>query len=325
MGNTTDKKIDLGKIVGDQVSELTEEQFSQISSKIESIVESRVKGKLDIHTELAEAEAKEKYDELLKESQEEYYTTISEMETALLEKAQGYQQSIVEKAEEFVSDFIETKEKEIEAFQEGLVDKLDQYLELQLEKTIPQEFQEAIAKVSIMEPIVADIMESFKKNYIKCDTESFGLLKEAHSEISTLRTQLSEKTKEAMEINHAYKSAERSMKISKVCEGLTAPYEERARKLLEGVDVSEIESRYEMIKDIILEDVQTSRDKTVVTEKKSAPVRSADVDVAKVVSEETTSVEKEDAPKQVVTESTVSAEQKRIMDYAADFQHRWGK
>jgi hypothetical protein len=321
-------KIDLSKIFGDQVSELSEEQVTQICGRIEDIVESRVKAKIDLQTEIAEAEAKEKYDSLLKESTEDYTSTISDMEEALLEKASSYQETIVEKAESFVVEFVEQKEKEIEEFQEGLVDKLDKYLELELEKNIPQEFHEAAAKVAVMEPIVQDVMESFKKNYIKCDTESFGLLKEAHSEITDLRAQLSEATKEQMEINHKFKEAERSMKISKVCEGLSTAQMEKAQKLLEGVDVDQIDAKYEMIRDIVLEDVQATSDKEVVSESatsESTEGRAGDSAVSKVVSEETTAVETEEAPKKVVTESTIDPEAQRVMGYAAEFNKRWGK
>jgi len=321
-------KIDLSKIFGDQVSELSEEQVTQICGRIEDIVESRVKAKIDLQTEIAEAEAKEKYDTLLGESTEDYTSTISGMEEALLEKASAYQETIVEKAESFVVEFVENKEKEIEEFQEGLVDKLDKYLELELEKNIPQEFHEAAAKVAVMEPIVQDVMESFKKNYIKCDTESFGLLKEAHSEITDLRTQLSEATKEQMDLNHKFKTAERSMKISKVCEGLTTAQMEKAQKLLEGVDVNQIEDKYEMIRDYVLEDVQTSSDLGVVSESASSSTedRAGDASISKVVTEETTVVEtEEEAPSEVVTESTVDPEQARVMGYAAEFNKRWGK
>jgi type III secretion system FlhB-like substrate exporter len=247
------------------------------------------------------------------------------MESALLEKAELYQTAIIEKAEEFVTQFVEAKEQEIQAFQEGLIEKLDQYLDLELDKSIPKDFTEAVAKVSIYEPIVYDMMESVKKNYVKCDTESFGLLKEAHSEITSLREKLSAQTKNLMELNSKHKEVERSMKISKVCEGLSTAQMERAQKLLEGVDVDQIDTKFEIIRDIVLEDVKPSY-KTVVSESASASSYGGYENVTKVVSEETSEEERfDESVSSSSVKSVISEEQSRIMNYAADYKKRWGR
>ena len=308
-------QIDLTRIFGEQVKELSADQINKICEEIETIVEARTQGELQIKIEIAEAEAKDKYDSTLKESVSVYETVKKEMEKALLERAVVYQNKLVEKMEAFVESYTKNVEGELETFKESLVDKLDKYLELELTESIPQQFVESTAKVAIYEPIVEGFMNLVSQHYVKADTESCGLFKEAHTEIADLRKENSRVNNKLMEVNKQLvesvkmkENYERSNEISKVCEGLTTAQLKRASRLLENVNSSKIASHFEKIKDIVLREDVSKHDKSVIAE-------SVDKNVTKVV--RTNTVEVED--KVELTES-LTPEQSRIQNYAQEFR-----
>jgi len=308
-------QIDLTRIFGEQVKELSADQINKICEEIETIVEARTQGELQIKIEIAEAEAKDKYDSTLKESVSVYETVKKEMEKALLERAVVYQNKLVEKMEAFVESYTKNVEGELETFKESLVDKLDKYLELELTESIPQQFVESTAKVAIYEPIVEGFMNLVSQHYVKADTESYGLFKEAHTEIADLRKENSRVNNKLMEVNKQLvesvkmkENYERSNEISKVCEGLTTAQLKRASRLLENVNSSKIASHFEKIKDIVLREDVSKHDKSVIAE-------SVDKNVTKVV--RTNTVEVED--KVELTES-LTPEQSRIQNYAQEFR-----
>lgn len=310
-------QIDLTRIFGEQVKELSADQINKICEEIETIVEARTQGELQIKIEIAEAEAKDKYDSTLQESVSVYETEKKEMEKALLERAVAYQNKLVEKMEAFVESYTKNVEGELETFKESLVDKLDKYLELELTESIPQQFVESTAKVAIYEPIVEGFMNLVSQHYVKADTESYGLFKEAHTEIADLRKENSRVNNKLMEINKQLvesvkmkENYERSNEISKVCEGLTTAQLKRASRLLENVDSSKIVSHFEKIKDIVLREDVSKNDKSVIAE-------SVDTNVTKVVREESKTGEGED--KVEITES-LTPEQSRIQNYAQEFR-----
>jgi len=160
-------------------------------------------------------------------------------------------------------------------------------------------------------------MNLVSQHYVKADTESYGLFKEAHTEIADLRKENSRVNNKLMEVNKQLvesvkmkENYERSIEISKVCEGLTTAQLKRASRLLENVDSSKIVSHFEKIKDIVLREDVSKHDKSVIAE-------SVDTNVTKVVSEESKTVEGEG--KVEITES-LTPEQSRIQNYAQEFR-----
>jgi hypothetical protein len=240
-------------LFGDQVTELTEEQTNVISSKLDKLIESRVDAKVKFQTEVVEAEAKEKYDVLLSEATTKYKDNVKQLEEALVEKAATFKESLHKAHNEVKTKLSENKDSEIKEFKESIVEKLDKYLKLELDKKIPDTYVEAVAKMQIFEPIVEGMKKTFEDNYLKIDEENFGLLKDAREEIIKARESEASLVKENMEINDELQKYKRSMKISTVCEGLTDTQRERASTLLESYDVDEIEERFTTIRDIIIE------------------------------------------------------------------------
>ena len=260
--------IDLLKgLFGEQVVELTEDQHASVSAKLEKLIETRVDAKVKFQTEVIEAEAKEKYDTLLKESTAKFSKDIKAVETVVLEKATSFKKSIENKMKTLVAEVKTKKEKDLESFKESIVEKLDKYLDLELDKKVPDVYVEAVAKVQILEPIVEGFKKTMQENYIKFDEENFSLIKDARSEIIKTREELAESTKANMDLNSELKKFKRSVKISEVCEGLTDSQRERASKLLESYDVDEIGERFSTIRDLIIENVDNKSDASKEEEK----------------------------------------------------------
>jgi hypothetical protein len=276
------KELELSQFVGEGVSE---EEATQITEKIEQIVEARTDAKLEIEKELIESEVKEKYDTILAEKTEEFTSKVTSLEETFIAKAEEFRTNLTEETQTTVEEFKTEKEQEMETFVEGIIEKLDEYLDLEVSKAIPADAIETSAKVAVLEPIVNGFKSVMEENYIRFDEEQFGLLKESREEILNLRGQLAETVEESMALNKKLKNVARDVNISKVCEGLTESQRERAVKLLEGVDASEIESRFSMIRDMVIVEETDSTD-DVITEEVQDSVELEEKSFDKVVSED---------------------------------------
>lgn len=312
MGKTS---VELDGIISEGISS---DEAKLISEKIESVVDARVESKLELEKELVEAEVKEKYDSILAEKTESFEKQVQELEESTVAKCEEFRTKLTEETQKQIEELKEQKAEEMETFTESIITKLDEYLDLEISKAIPEDQVENSAKVAVLEPIVKGFKDVFNENYMRFDEEQFGLLKESREEILKLRTELAESVKSQMEQNKELKSFERDVKISKVCEGLTEPQCERAKKLLEGVDASEVESRFKMIRDLIIaEEVEDTEEEVTSTIVESVDGETEEVELpsedAKVVTEDVDA--DEDLETEVVTES-VDPKQQEIEEYA---------
>jgi hypothetical protein len=252
------KKIDLKVLLGEN-TDFTSEQAELLTEKINKLIEAQVDTRVSVQQEILESEIKEKYDTLLEEREGVYTENLKTLEEGLLARATAFKDLVVEKTDTIIESYKAQKDGEVEQFKAVMESRLDSYLDLELKKAIPDSHIEALAKVSVLEPIVEGFKKVMQENYIKFDEESFGLLKDARSEIINLRKQLSGSVNESMDLTKKLNESERIMKISEVCEGLTQAQYERACKLLEGYDADEVAERFNLIRDVILETADASK------------------------------------------------------------------
>jgi hypothetical protein len=333
------KDIDLKQIFGESTDALSDDQAKIVSGKISELVEVRVSAlEFDLKEQI-EAEARMKYETQLTEKTAELDAKLQEAEAYVIEKAESFKSEIIEKsraevdairedaetkvstaeakAETDIAQIKEETEKELSTFKDTIVTNVDEYLDLELKNAIPSDLTEAMAKLSIYEPIVEAIRGSFAQNYIRIDEESFGLLKDAKSEILGLQGELKEATKEAITHKSALVNFRRSEAISNVCEGLTEDQYERAEKLLEGYDPEVVAEKFEQIRDIIIE-------KNVSDDDSGSNIRSMDSDdvpsIDVLVSED---IDMDDDDSDFITEDTtptVSPKNAEIQAHAAAFK-----
>jgi hypothetical protein len=254
---------------------ITETVDARVSAKEKLLTEEveALKTKLVEETEslknklLASAEANEK---VLVEEAEKYK---KELEEAVIEETVKYKTSVEKNRDEEISKYRgeieamvleeakswkDTQDaalvEEVKNFKAGMVDKVSDYLEAKLQETVPAEIMESAAKLKVLEPLVHGIMETFSKNFVKLDTTSFKLIKEAKEQIVALEKQIQEKAKAEIALKTEIREVKRNMTVKSLTEGLTQAQKEKAVKLLEGVEVEALESRWSKIRDIVIED-----------------------------------------------------------------------
>jgi hypothetical protein len=335
------KDIDLKVIFGEAIDELGSDQQTQIQTKIGEIVTARVAAlEFDLKEQI-EAEAKMKYETQLAEKTAELDKNLQDAEQYVIEKAESFKNEIIEKSqaeveavrEETAKEIAEAKETaatevatikeeadlEVTTFKNEIVKKVDEYLDYELDKKMPEEITESLAKLSIYEPIVESIRGAFATNYIKIDEESFSLLKDAKAEILKLEGEVKEITKESIEHKAAIVNFKRDEAISAVCEGLTEDQRDRAKKLLEGYDPEEVSSKFNQIRDIIIESNESNDDTEELSESDAS---ASDSDDTAPIAED---VDVVDADVDVVEEEkdALTEEQKEILGYANDFKELW--
>lgn len=342
------EKIDLQKLFeGLDKGVLNEETQVKVTQLIEETVEARVSAKEQLLKEEVESIKKALEEEklkVLKESEENEKVLIEqaekykkELEETILEETAKYKEIIDSQKQDEISKFQkeaeelllaeakEFKEKqdavlveEVKNFKADLVEKVSNYLETKVSELVPAEIMEAATKMAVLEPLVGSIMESFSKNYVKLDTTSYKLLKEAKEKISVLETAVEEKAKAEVKLKKEKRDVEKLMKLNSLTEGLTKAQKEKAVKLLEGVELEELDSRFVKIRDIIIESTTT---KPVVTQQKPQPVKKIEESVKKTEESVKTSTATESEKaiidhqiKKVLTES----EQKIIVNGKVD-------
>lgn len=283
---------------------LTEEVKSEVSQLLEEAVSARVDAKLEVLKEefetkekeltesyaLKEAELKEEMEKNERVLVEEAEKHKAELEEITIEETKQFKDRVTKEYAEESSEYRAEVEamvleeakalkerqdaalvEEVKKFRQEMVEKVSDYLEAQLEQAIPEELMEAAAKLEVYEPLVEAVQAAFAGNFIKLDTTSYSLIKEARDEIATLKNQVQDYAKKEVHLKKEMKKVERNMKIEGLTEGLTAKQKSRAIKLLEGVEVDNLESRFETIRDVIIESEE-------VHTKKTAPKPEANVE-----------------------------------------------
>jgi hypothetical protein len=269
--------------------EVNDELKGKLTTLINETVDARVGAKEKLLTEEVEAlktklltEAEELKTKLLTEAENNEKVLVEqaekykkELEEAVIEETVKYKAKVEKERDEELTkyraeieamvleeakNFKETQDaalvEEVKKFKAGMVDKVSDYLEAKLTETVPAEIMESAAKLKVLEPLVQGVMESFSKNFVKLDTTSFKLIKEAKEQIDVLEKQVQEKAKAEIALKKEIREVQKNMKVKSLTEGLTQAQKEKAVKLLEGVEVEELEGRWAKIRDIVIEDVK---------------------------------------------------------------------
>ncbi len=219
-------------------------------------------------TELAEAFAqkesilfeelenyKEETVKVIQEVSQEYRTAVENM---VLQEANEYrtelEQVMIEAAKDFRLQQETALAEDVSAYQKDVLEKLDQFLEAELPNNIPDGLLEAVAKNKALEEIVEGVMGVFSEKSIKLDEASEKVLKDARSEYENLSESYNAKVKEAVSLTAKVRELEKEVKFQHLTEGMTSIQKKNARKLLENTTVSDIEKRFEGIKDLVIKE-----------------------------------------------------------------------
>jgi len=237
--------------LGDDI--LNDDAKQEITTAFNEAIEAQVKAQVDLNSVAIEEEAAKKYE-----------AEIKEMEDHTFEEVKKFKASIEEQTIEAAKEHSEKVIKETAEFKEEMTDKLDSYIESQLEKAIPEELKEAMAQNAIYAPIVEGITKLFADNYLKVDEEGYNTLKEASAELDKAKEKENDLMSEIVAKDAELKALKVEAKINEVTEGLTDEQTERAKVLLKDQDLDKIEEHYKSIQNVIIEGVNTDSEKVEI-------------------------------------------------------------
>jgi hypothetical protein len=180
------------------------------------------------------------------------------LESIVVEEADAYRKHIEEIALQEAVSFKTMQDsalaEEVSTFKASMVESISEFLESEIEKSIPAEIMEAEVKLAAYEPLVESMINVFGENYIKLDSTSYDVIKEARKENKELSESVNAKVKENVRLQSEVKTLEKSIKIKELTEGMTQVQKETANKLMESCsNASDVEKEFTKVKDIIIE------------------------------------------------------------------------
>jgi hypothetical protein len=233
----------------EQISEETTEEVLEVVS--EEVVE-------EIAQELDEAKKKEVCeDEELKE--EELTVDVSADVAALIngeelteefktKAATIFEAAVVNRVKQEVAKLEEEYAalliKESEEIAEGLIEKVDGYLDYVVEQWIAQNelALEHGMKSEILEGFVAGLKGLFEEHYIDIPEEKFDVVGVMESTIEELETKLNEQVAANVELNKTVGEMKRSEIVETACEGLSDTEVEKFKGLAEELAYEDVET-----------------------------------------------------------------------------------
>lgn len=157
--------------------------------------------------------------------------------------------------------------EEVESIKEGLVEKVDGYLDYVVEQWLEQNeiALERGMKSEILEGFVGGLKSLFEEHYIEVPEEKFDVLGTLEEEVSELKAKLDEQFSANVELNGKIAQFERARIVEEQCEGLADTDKEKLLALAEELVFEGAETFEKKVK-TIRESYFTNKATTVVVE-----------------------------------------------------------
>lgn len=139
----------------------------------------------------------------------------------------------------------ETKLQEaIDSETEGLVEKVDGYLNLMVEQWMENNVValESGMKSDILESFVGGLKTLFQEHYIDVPEEKFDVLGEMEAKVEALSAKLDEAVAKNVELNKELNESKRTEIIAEACEGLSDIEAEKLQTLAEEISFEDTDS-----------------------------------------------------------------------------------
>jgi hypothetical protein len=177
--------------------------------------------------------------------------SVKEDVDALFNGEEGFSEEFRQKAETIFEAAVMTRVKselarieeeyqtqlaeQVEQVKEGLVDKVDGYLDYVVEQWMEQNeiALESGMKSDILESFVGGLKGLFEEHYIDVPEEKYDVLGEMEQHIATLEEKLNETTEKNVELNKTLDEMARQKTIEEATEGLTDTEVEKFKGLAE--------------------------------------------------------------------------------------------
>ena len=128
--------------------------------------------------------------------------------------------------------------------QEGLVEKVDGYLDYVVEQWIAQNelALERGMKSEILEGFVSGLKGLFEEHYIDMPEEKFDVLASMEEQVTELEAKLNEQLAANVELNKSINEMKRAELVSEACEGLSDTQVEKLKGLAEELSYEDAET-----------------------------------------------------------------------------------
>lgn len=219
-------------------------------------------------------DVKEDVDALIngEELSEEFKTKAATIfEAAVLNRVK---QEVAKLEESYEAKLVEQKEE----ISEGLVEKIDGYLNLMVEQWVEQNALalESGMKSEILEGFIGGLKGLFEEHYIDIPEEKFDVLGEMEEKVEDLESKLNESVENSIELKKQLDAMNKEKAIAETAIGLTD---------------TEVEKFTGLAEELLYEDVDTFKSK-LQTIRENYFVKKANADVKSVVTDEPVAEEK---------------------------------
>lgn len=142
--------------------------------------------------------------------------------------------------------------EEMETFKEGLVEKIDGYLDYVVEQWLEQNeiALESGMKSDILESFIGGMKSLFAEHYIEVPEEKFDVLGDLQEQIEALKTKLDETVASNVELRTQILESEAEKLVNTYSEGLAETDKEKFLSLVEELEFEGIENFEKKIKTI---------------------------------------------------------------------------
>jgi hypothetical protein len=266
---------------------LNEETATAIAEAFESAVNDKVTSRVTLEVESALSKQDDEHSLKL----ESLLEAIDTDHTAKLQKVVNtINEDHANKLEKIVSFYRNAINEKANSFSATIVENVSNFLDLYLEKAIPQtEIEEAVSNTVALRQIEKiKTLLSFDQSCLNEDVKN--LISTGKGKIDDLQNQLNESYKENLELNEKVKALNANILLEKKSKGMPSAKKEYIGKLLSDKSPSYIEENFNFVVEMFeREDSETSA-KLVEEAKSKAFSKDARIPKAEVIAESSTEV-----------------------------------
>ena len=172
--------------------------------------------------------------------------------SAIFEAA--YQTKVGAEIDRLESEYAQNLESEVKEVQEGIVEKVDSYLNYVVENWMKENevaVQQGL-RTEIAEEFMTSLQSVFKEHYIEVPEGKADLIDDLADQVSELEEQLNKTTEDNIQLHEKAQSFERAEIVRKASSGLADTEAEKLAELVEGVEFEDsetFENKVNVIKD----------------------------------------------------------------------------
>lgn len=150
---------------------------------------------------------------------------------------------LAEKEAELTVSLTESNDEWRKEFESGMIDKIDQFLDSEIEAKISDSLLEDVAYLQIAKPIVESIKKVYEDNHVSLDSEGLKVIKEAKEQVEALKEDLSEAINAKMEAEKLAEGAATKLRITEAVVGLSKEESEKVKTIFEGKSFAEVDQK----------------------------------------------------------------------------------